>query len=159
MKTTSPYLANDWRLADVLAAIQVLGTYPRASRKVKEWFEKLGAPLSAQGWETVFKEHPEFFRLSNEYASLRWRHGYDRTYDIVKKEEIDNKELESLSEEQKNELTRKQLSSDQIETLVKTAVELHGRAIAQAQEKRWLIPLLFGLVGVIVGVLLQAAIK
>jgi len=57
----SPCLASDRRLADIIAAIQVMGAYPWVSRKVDRWPEKLGKPLSAQGWNTVFIEHPEFF--------------------------------------------------------------------------------------------------
>lgn len=158
-KTTSPYLTNGWRLADVIAAIQVMGAYPWSSRKVEKWLEKLGDPLSAKKWETVFKEHPEFFRLNNDYASLRWRHGYDRTYDAEMGKELDGTERESLDDEAKERLTRRPLTSDQIEALMKTAVGLHSSAIAHAQERRWLIPLIFGLIGVIIGVVLQAAFK
>jgi len=49
-------------------------------------------------------------------------------------------------------------SSDRMEALMKTAMELHSRAIAYAQERRWLIPLLLGLLGVILGAVLQAAL-
>jgi hypothetical protein len=155
----SPYLENDWRLADIIAAIQVMGAYPWASRKVERWTEKLGKSLSAEDWSIVFGEHPEFFRLNDSWASLRWRHGYDRTYDPEKGRELTETELDALDQGAREALTRKTLSAEQIEALMKTSVELHNRAIAHAQEKRWLTPMLFGLLGVIIGAVLQAALK
>jgi len=50
------------------------------------------------------------------------------------------------------------LENEQVETLIKTAIELHSRAIAHEQEKRWLIPLLFALLGIVLGAILTAAI-
>ena len=53
--------------------------------------------------------------------------------------------------------------SGQIEALMKTAVELHSRAIAQRQENRWWLPIIsalaaaiFGFLGAIVGALLKS---
>lgn len=79
----SPYL-KDRRLADIIAAIQALSVYPWAGSK--KWDEKLGEPLSAKNWESLFLEHPEFFRLSGEWTTLRLRYTYSQTYDrdIVK---------------------------------------------------------------------------
>ena len=67
----SPYLSNSRRLADILAAIQVMGAYTFASRKYDAWVEKLGDPLSAKSWNFIFSEHPEFFSVSEEWVSLR----------------------------------------------------------------------------------------
>jgi hypothetical protein len=144
--TASPYL-RDCRLADVVGAIQVMGVYPWSSRKVEDWTRKLGDPLSADNWGIVFREHPEFFRLTREeWASLRWRHGYDRVFDTSQGKELSAAECAKLSEEEQDKLlTRRPLAADQIETLLTTAVEFHSRAIAHQQERRWLIPLLFGL--------------
>lgn len=156
----SPYLTNEWRLANVVAALQIMGNSPWESRTVIKWEEKLGEPSKDDGWERIFKEHPEFFRLNDQgYASLRWRHGFDRIYDPSQRKELNEQELSSLSDDNKKGLSRKPLSSDQIEALMKTAVEFHSRAIAHAQEKRWIYPLLFGLLGVIIGVVLEAALK
>jgi len=59
MKSTkSPYLKEN-RLADVVAAIQVMAVYPWASRQVDAWTKKLGDTLSADSWSTVFREHPK----------------------------------------------------------------------------------------------------
>ncbi|MGQ7249766.1 hypothetical protein ACUN9Y_20835 [Halomonas sp. V046] len=155
----SPYLENGARLADVIAAIQVMGAYPWASREVSSWAIKLGESVSADGWHEVFREHPEFFRLNGEWASLRWRHGYDRSFDAERGIELARDAREALSEQARQALTRRPLSADQIETLLKTAVELHTRAIAQAQERRWLWPSLFGIAGVLLGAVLQAALR
>jgi integrase len=161
--TTSPYLKGG-RLADVIAAIQIMGVYPWASRQVEDWARKIGDPLSGNDWSTVFREHTEFFRLTNDgWASLRWRHGYDRTYDANLGRELGPDEYAVRTDIQKRELTRKPLTADQIEALLKTAVEFHSRAIADQQERRWLVPLLFGIVtallaflGSIIGAILKS---
>ena len=155
----SPYLSSGRRLADVLAAIQIMGSYTFASRKYDSWVEKLGEPLSAKDWSVVFTQHPEFFRVSDEWVSLRWRHGYDRTYSHEQARDLTHDEIAQLTEDQRGKMTRKPLTSDQIEALMKTAIELHSREVAYQQERRWLTPLLFGLLGVIIGAVLQAALK
>lgn len=155
----SPYLRNRHRLADVLAALQVMGAYTWASRKVSAWEDKLGAPKSSNSWLEIFDEHPEFFRVSGEWISLRWRHGYDRNFSPTASRELTSTEIAKLPSDEKDDLTRKALESDQIEALMNTAIELHNRAIAHSQERRWLTPLLFALLGTIIGVVLQAALK
>jgi hypothetical protein len=136
-----------------------MGAYAWASRKTGSWSEKLGKPLSAPNWNEIFEEHPEFFRVSGEWVSLRWRHGYDRNFSVELARELSRAEVETLTDDQKENVTRKALTSDQIEALMRTAIELHSRAIAHAQERRWLTPLLFGLLGTIIGVVLQSALK
>ena len=154
----NPYL-KDYRLADVIAALQIMGTYPWAKRTVDSWTKKLGKHKSGENWKGVFEDHPEFFSLDGEWASLRWRFGYDRTYDVHERKELTEEEIKALDEDEKNRITRKPLASEQIETLIKSAIELHSSAIAHEQEKRWLTPLLFVLLGIILGAILQAALK
>jgi hypothetical protein len=138
---SSPYLDSPNRLADILAAIQVMGSYPLATRNESKWQEKLGSPLSAPSWVTVFEKHPEFFRVNDEGGiTLRWRHGYDRIFRTTDQRELLRAELDALSEEDRKELTRKPLTEAQIETLLNAASELHTRAIAYAQERKWLSP-------------------
>ena len=137
-----------------------MGSYPWATREESRWQEKLDSPLSADSWTIVFREHPEFFRINEEGGiTLRWRHGYDRTFRVSELREVSSTELDALPLEQRQELTRKPLTEGQIETLLKTAIELHTRAVAYAQERRWLTPLLFALLGVMLGAVLQAALK
>ena len=143
----------------MIAAIQVLGAYPGASRKVEQWTAKPGESLSADSWQTIFTQHPEFFRLNGEWASLRWRHACDRTYDAVRGRELTDDEIAALAEEARAELTRRPLDSDQIEALLKTAVDLHSRTIAHEQEQRRLIPLLFAYSGTILGAVICGILK
>jgi hypothetical protein len=56
--------------------------------------------------------------------------------------------------EQKEKLHRRPLGTDQISALMKIAVELHSRALAQAQDVRWKIPLLTSFAGGLIGALL-----
>jgi len=155
----SPYLSNSRRLADVLAAIQVMGAYSIASQESAQWAEKLGDPVSAPSWAVILGDHPEFFRVSGNWISLRWRHGYDRTYSREQSRDLSHDEIARLAADQESNLTRKPLTSDQIEALMKTAIELHSREIAHQQERRWLTPMLFGVLGIVLGAILQAALK
>lgn len=156
----SPYLL-DHRLADILAAIPVLATHKWATRSPEQWAASLGQPLSADSWLEVFKQHPEFFRINDEgQVTSRWRHGYDRNVSVSLGRELTDRELQELPEGQaKGDLTRRPLEASQIESLLKTAIELHARGVAHAQEKRWLTPLLFALLGTVVGAVLQAALE
>ncbi|MEA2575854.1 MAG: hypothetical protein QOH93_3152 [Chloroflexia bacterium] len=162
--TKSPYLANDWRLADVVAALQLLSSYKWASRRVEDWAETLGKPLSGKSWEEIFTNHPEFFRLNDKgWASLRWRHAYDRNYHVERGVELTPDELSEMSEGEKDEaLSRKALSADQTEALIKTAIDLHSRAVATQQEARWWIPVAAigaSFVGGVVGAILGAVLR
>ena len=156
---SSPYLKDSRRLADVLAAIQVLGASTFASLKSAVWSEKLGAPASVSDWMPVFTEHPEFFRVNGEWISLRMRHSSERNYSVGLSRELSKPEIDALTDDDRGNLTRKPLSPDQIETLMKTAIELHARGVAHQQERRWLTPLLFALLGIVLGAILQAALK
>ena len=154
----SPYINNLGRLEDVVAAIQAMGAHPQARLGLDEWTERLRPPKSSQTWKTIFAEHPEFFVVwdpkgtSKPNAQLRWRHSYDKTYDPESKRELTAQKIKNLPQEDKQKLTGKPLTTDQIEALMKTAIELHGRGIADAQESRWLVPLLFGLLVAVVGI-------
>lgn len=171
-KMESPYLSNHYRLADIIAALQIMGSYKFASRKWDDWENQLDKPKSANNWLLVFKEHPEFFRVSHpdrfkkEWVSLRWRHGYDKNYWIEENRELSEEELQKLEVigneiETPLSITRKTLDSSQIESLINTAIELHGRAIAYKAEKRWLLPFIIGIItaiGAFVGTILAAII-
>jgi hypothetical protein len=159
----SPYLNNDSRLAEIIGAVQVMSIYPWASRKAEDWQKSLGEPLSANDWPTVFKEHPEFFRFTKVgWVSLRWRHGYLRTFDPKLGHELSETQQAVLTPEQKDDLTHKPLTTDQTEALMKTALDFHARAIAHEQERRWWVPFLFGFLTAVLafaGVILGACIK
>ncbi len=158
----SPYL-RDHRLADLVGAVQAMSNYPWASRKADDWSKVLGQPLSDKDWNALFKAHPELFRLTGKgWATLRWRHIYLRTYDPKQQVELNEAQLKSLSPAQQDDLTYKPLSADQTEVLIKSAIEFHARAVAHEQERRWLSPLLFSLLGAVLafaGAIIGAYIK
>jgi hypothetical protein len=138
------YLKSPCRLADLLAAIQVLGTYEFASRDLKSWADRLGRnPGSADDWNDVFTDHPEFFTIdSKNLISMVWRRSFKRDYDIeYKKVAIGErlKELEKYEEEnpESRVLSREPLNQGQIEHLCNMAINLHEREIQHRQEIRW----------------------
>ena len=148
----SPYLGSG-RLERVLAAIQILGSYDWASREASSWAAKLETVRESEDWLKLFKDHPEFFRVSNDgWVSLRWRHGYDRIYSVAEHRELTPQEIAALAATSHEEkLSRKPLTPEQIAGLMNTAIELHGRAIAHEQERRWLTPFLFPILGAMLG--------
>ncbi len=162
MNKSSPYLSKPARLADVIAAIQVMGTYKFYKLDFATWADRISADRTkADYWQNIFIEHPEFFRLDNkrEKASLVWRRQYPKRFDIDKNAEITKEQFYALSDEAKLRVSRIPLESVTIESLIKTAVDMHSRALQHQQDKRWWIPLLFtflgGLVGAIIGGLLK----
>lgn len=100
----NPYLDNPQRLADVIAAIQVMGTYKFYKLTFKVWADRIEGDESHAGhWKTVFEDHPEFFRLDTERekASLLWRRQYPRRYHVDQERRLSLGEFESLSAEER----------------------------------------------------------
>ena len=118
----------DGRLEDVLALIQVLALHEfshRSSSGLKKELKK--DPISSKEWIDIAKEHQEFFRVVEQKTnsiSLVARH---------------------LSKDENND--RKPLSSEQTQTLLNTAIELHDRQLKR--ESRWavLIPVWVAVLG------------
>jgi len=92
------YLKSPGRLADILAAIQVLSTYEFAARTIDRWEGRLGRqPKSAKDWMTVFLAHPEFFTCdADQKIALVWRRSFTRDYDTFNKRVVLGDELEKL---------------------------------------------------------------
>ena len=161
----SPYLAEH-RLADILAAIQVMGSHVWDSRPLEHWKPHLGAePQSTTSWEVVFAQHPEFFGTQEwegrQQYFLRLRRAYERTVDPVSLKEISDQQLQELKAHDgyaTAKLARRALTPLQVEALMKTAIELQDRASALADRTRWWIPLaaaLLAFLGAVLGSILK----
>jgi hypothetical protein len=159
----SQYLEKD-RLANVIAAIQILGVSECASGTIDRWAAELEASeeltpeqiektpvrfVDRKKWQTIFEQHPEFFKCyttrGEPRVALRWR--YAQTVNGQSKlngkgvdaaEAQDQAKSEAKSEtkpEAPYDLTKvpsRPLTADQIQVLISTAIELHGREAAAA---------------------------
>ena len=162
----APYL-KPGRLADVIAAIQVMASAERPEREIKDWAYELDRnrdTATIVRWTSVFQEHREFFvtyRLQGGgdlKAALRWRYVF-RTFDSKTGKEYTPAEIETLSKEQRSLLTTKPLAGEHIQTLLNTAIGLHTRAMEELGAARWWVPLLaafLGFGGAILGAILSA---
>ena len=160
-KDFAPYISNKNRLADVIAAIQVMGTYKFYKLDFSGWADRIvGDESKGEYWRNIFEEHPEFFRLDSkrERASLVWRRNYQKLYDVDKEEKISREAYIALSPEQKKRVSRTPLTNSDISTLVNTAINLHSREMDHKKDSRWWVAGVFGLLGVILGTVLKAII-
>lgn len=122
------------RLEDILALIQVLALHEHSHRSdgglQNELPEK---PKSSESWLTLADEHFEFFRVverKTNSISLVARHL-------------------SLNENKK----RPPLSSQQTETLLNTAIELHDRQIKRENQWAIYIPIWVAAIGGLITVI------
>ena len=155
----SSYLKEPNRLAEVISAIQVMGTYKFYKLDFAGWADRIsGDSKQADHWKTIFEEHPEFFRLDagREKASLVWRRTYPKLYNVDQEEKITRDQFFQLSNEQKARISRSPLTNLDISTLISAAIQLHSCALEHQQDKRWWISGVVGLLGVIVGACIQA---
>jgi hypothetical protein len=157
--TASPYINHPKRLADVIALLQVMGAYKYANRKVESWETTIGRPpVSSESWARLIEDHPEFFRLKNGLAILVWRRAYDRSYGPDANKAFSTDELESfdqLPEDERPDLTRPVLTSNQITALIDSAIKMHAAAVAHSQEQRWRVPVLAGVLGILLGAIVN----
>lgn len=155
----SPYLKPQ-RLADVIAAIQVMSTYKFYKLDFSGWSMRItGVESNADYWRNVFAEHPEFFRLNSDQqkVSLVWRRSYQRNFHVDMQQALTCEQVSDLSENERNyRLSRSPLTNGDTATLIATAVDLHSRAIASEQEKRWLVPSLVTILAVCLGAILKS---
>jgi hypothetical protein len=152
----NPYLKHEDRLAKVIAAIQVLGTYKYYKTDFARWSDRItGSEKNADEWEQIFKDHPEFFRLDSnrEKASLVWRRSYPKRYDVDQEESISKVAFNALTSDEKMRVSRLPLTNEDIATLIGAATNLHNRALQRNQDKRWWIPVSLGLISLIIALL------
>lgn len=182
MKKTKdlPYLDHPNRLANVMAAIQVLSLDHYGSRKIEKFQEVLGdSPNEDEGvdWKTVLERHPEFFwvylseKNDEYYAILKARRVFLKS-DPKDQDKIgytfdEIEELKKGSKEDQDKAKRlvpRTLSEGEMATLLNTAVELQDRSYAwEVHKTRWVNPRLtfigviitavFSLTGVILTIL------
>ena len=69
------------------------------------------------------------------------RLAYVPLYDTKEMKDISRKDYEQLTDDERQKLSKKPISSDDMGTLLKLATELHSAAIARQQERRWRLPL------------------
>ncbi len=162
-KTTSPYLADPNRLADVIAAIQAMATYKFYKLDFAGWADRVTGDKTAAAaahWRKVFEAHPEFFRLDakRERASLVWRRQHQKRYDVDAARVLTAVEYDALPESGRNRISRNLLASAEISTLINTAIDLHSRALEHSKERRWWIPIVaaaMGFAGAVLGAYLK----
>lgn len=106
-------------------------------------------------WRTLFAQHPEFFRLDDNLTrvTLHLRAAKPQNYDPEHLRILTSAEADSL----KRQLSRTPLDPAEINTLITTAIQLHGQAVTYQQERRWFVALLFGLAGVLIGVIFKSS--
>jgi hypothetical protein len=155
----SPYLADAQRLADVVAAIQVMATYKFYKLDFAGWADRIGGDANqAEHWHQVFDQHPEFFRLHSkrERASLVWRRQHQKRYYVDEARTITKDEFDALADTSR--ISRTPLGIAEIAVLMETAINLHSRALEHQRERRAWIPLVVGFVGAILGGVVAAII-
>jgi hypothetical protein len=139
-----------------------MGKYGFYKLDFKMWAMRIsGDENKEEDWKSLFKEHPEFFRLDAEgkKASLVWRRSYRKRYSVDEQKEISKTEYDKLTTEEKKRISRTPLTGEEILTLINTAINLHTRAIEQNKEYRWLSSPLFSLLGVVLGAVIAFCAK
>ena len=155
----NPYTGNANRLADVIAAVQVMATYKYYKLDFSRWAKRIeGDESKGEYWKKVFDQHPEFFRLGGgrKKASLVWRRNYQKLYNVDREEKVTRETYNQLTDQEKARYSRIPLSDSDISTLINTAINLHSSEIDHKQDSRWWVAIVSGLVGIIVGSLIKA---
>lgn len=121
----SPYLIPN-RLQDIVGALQIMGSAKKYKRSSEEWADKIeNAPLSAQSWDDIFKQHPEFFRDSGKGEGksnicIMWRKGLPHYPGTDERQPLD---------------------PSQIMALMDTAIQFYSQAQEEMKDKRWWFPI------------------
>jgi hypothetical protein len=162
----SPYL-TDGRLPDLLAAIQTMAIYERYRCPCARWADLIsGDESKGSHWQTVFSEHPEFFRPSANFPgdyALVWRRAGASRYHRKLGRVIERDEFTRMTEQDRQRyLSRPPVPEGQLKTLIDTAINLHQRAVDDYRDRRWWITPLVAVLAVIgsfVGAIVGARLK
>jgi hypothetical protein len=150
----SPYTSDPSRLANVIAAIQVMAAYKFYKLSFEDWADRIcGDKARSLEWETVFIEHPEFFRLDQERkkASLVWRRNFPKSYNVDTKEHVTKEQLIAMNDAERDRISRTPLANDDITALIRSAIELHESALRLKESRRWWVTILVTLLGMSLG--------
>lgn len=154
----SPYLEPN-RLEKVLALIQILGTHLDDDMSL----DSLANTSTYDGGEilAVLTSHPEFFGCDdNKYYHLIMRRTSALNVSKETGEEISKEEISKIRPEQKFvELRLSRLTADQVGGLMKTAIDLHARALAAEEYKWWSAKLFIPFLGALLGSSLSQIFK
>jgi len=138
MATDAVY-AEPRRLADVMALIQVLALGKRPYRTEAGLLQSLQSPPRSAGkWTEVADDHPEFFRVQHRRDDAR--------VSLVLRHVLpgDNDEFAELGPRY-------------LDSLLRTAVEMHDRQVRRSQRWTYLVPvwvaMIVGSFGLIAAVL------
>lgn len=130
LKHENLYL-REYRLQDILAALQFLAIYPDYDLTLEEFRKKIGStPGSARDWDEIFLEHPEFFRKSERAAD----------YSLVMRRARARVDTE-----------KPPLEPAELSMLIDTAIHLQKHALEMRREQRWKYPILVSLLGIVAG--------
>jgi hypothetical protein len=160
-QTDSPYLKNPKRLSEVIAAIQVLGTYKYYKRSFVDWAEAIsGDNKKEKFWKDIFLDHPEFFRIdsSEKRASLVWRRTYQKRYYVDIEKTVTKEQYDDLKAAGRaDRISRTPLKNEDIKMLVDTAINLHSRALEGQKDKRWWVNIFMAFFGAILGAVIGSS--
>jgi hypothetical protein len=166
----SHYLEAD-RLANVIAAIQILGVSDQTAATLNRWVAELEASeeltpeqleltrvkfADRKKWAAVFEQHPEFFKTytlrGEQHVLLRLRYAQSLSKSNAKDGANPGAENSSARNDGNGAAVIAQpLSPDQIQLLIQTAIDLHDREAAAERKPDRLSPLVMAGVGAAIG--------
>jgi hypothetical protein len=117
-----------------MAAIQMMAIHERYRQSSADWAKLIsGDSAKSSYWESIFADHPEFFRQSaahqDNYA-LVWRRAGNSRYHRGIGRILQSSEVDNLSQEERSRyLSRPPVPEGQIKTLLDTAINLHQKAL------------------------------
>jgi hypothetical protein len=172
------YLEKD-RLANLIAAIQAMGVADRPSGTLNRWVAELEAseeltpnqldqtPIKfaeRKKWQTVFEQHPEFFKTytlrGEQRVLLRWR--YAESIKTEANDAPNGKNQADKSPDDNNPTDKtddgtappsKPLNADQIQVLINTAIAMHAKEVGGERRPDKFRPLLMTTIGAALGTL------